>query len=271
MITDPTHLLAAHAPGLSVTLNNGESGAGAKIRIRGGSSIGEGNDPLCVIAGTPVQNTETEARVYGIGGSPALGRNPLNAINPSDIASITMLRDARATAIYSCRGANDVALIETKRGQAGQASIEYETYAAFGQSASSPGVLTGCEYRAFVNQQVAAGPASQRMTECRRPPMQQLAHSSRRRTVVTARISLTLRLNDCFHFRSTSGNRRTSRSRRRASTSSRLTTALRTIVAMAKRSRSSSSRLCTSCDRLHRATTPPSRCPARVAYQADSV
>ena len=162
VIVNPTQLLTARAPGVNVTLNSGEPGAGAQIRIRGGTSISASNDPLYVIDGVPLQNNESEARGFGIGGSPALGRNPLNAINPSDIASVTVLKDAAATAIYGSRGANGVVLIETKKGRPGAATMEYETYAAFGQAANSLNFLTGSEYRAFIQRQVTAGtlPAS---------------------------------------------------------------------------------------------------------------
>ena len=162
VVANPTQLLAARAPGVNVTLNSGEPGAGAQIRIRGGTSISASNDPLYVIDGVPLQNNESEARGYGIGGSPALGRNPLNAINPSDISSVTVLKDAAATAIYGSRGANGVVLIETKKGRAGAATMEYETYAAFGQAANKLEFLTGSQYRAFIQDQVTKGalPAS---------------------------------------------------------------------------------------------------------------
>jgi TonB-dependent starch-binding outer membrane protein SusC len=153
VVSNPTQLLAARAPGVNVTLNSGEPGAGAQIRIRGGTSISASNDPLYVIDGVPLQNNESEARGYGIGGSPALGRNPLNAINPSDIASVTVLKDAAATAIYGSRGANGVVLIETKKGRAGSATMEYETYAAFGRAANSLNFLDGAEYRALVTKE----------------------------------------------------------------------------------------------------------------------
>ena len=152
-VANPTALLTARAPGVNVTLNSGEPGAGAQIRIRGGTSISASNDPLYVVDGVPLQNNESEARGFGIGGSPALGRNPLNAINPSDIASITVLKDAGATAIYGSRGANGVVLIETKKGRAGQATMEYESYAAWGRAANSLGFLSASEYKAFVTKE----------------------------------------------------------------------------------------------------------------------
>ncbi len=162
VIASPTQLLVARAPGVNVTLNNGEPGANAQVRIRGTTSILGDNEPLYVIDGMPMQNIESEARGIGIGGTPALGRNPLNAINPSDIASITVLRDAASTAVFGSRGANGVVLIETTRGRRSGVAMTYETYAALGQAAKSLGFLTGDQYRAFVQSQVSSGrlPAS---------------------------------------------------------------------------------------------------------------
>jgi TonB-dependent starch-binding outer membrane protein SusC len=157
VVANPTALLQARAPGVNVTLNSGEPGAGAQIRIRGGTSLSGGNDPLYVIDGVPLQNNESEARGIGIGGGPALGRNPLNSINPSDIASVTILKDAGATAIYGSRGANGVVLIETKKGRPGAATMEYETYVASASRSSDLGLMTGDEYKAFIQSQVSAG------------------------------------------------------------------------------------------------------------------
>ena len=157
VISNPSQFLTARVPGVTVTLNNGEPGAGAQIRIRGGSSVALSNDPLYVLDGLPIQNDELEIRSVGIGGTPALGRNPLNAINPRDILSLTVLKDAAATAIYGLRAANGVVLIETKKGRPGRVTTVYETYAALGQAVNSIGLLSGDEYRAFVNAQVAAG------------------------------------------------------------------------------------------------------------------
>ena len=157
VITNAAQLLTARIAGMNVSMNNGEPGANAQIRIRGGSSIGESNDPLYVIDGLPMQNDELELRGFGIGGTPALGRNPLNAINPADIASITVLKDGSATAMYGVRGANGVVLIETKRGRAGKPVLTYDTYASFGTAASELGFLSGDEYRAFVSAQIASG------------------------------------------------------------------------------------------------------------------
>ncbi|MEO6445584.1 MAG: SusC/RagA family TonB-linked outer membrane protein [Gemmatimonadaceae bacterium] len=162
MLSNATNMLQARVAGVNVTLNSGEPGAGAQIRVRGGTSISASNDPLYVIDGVPIQNDQTEATGIGIGGGAALARSPLNLINPSDIASITVLKDASATAIYGSRGANGVILIETKKGRSSRSSMEYEVYGASSSAASKLDFLTGSQYRAFVQEQVTAGklPAS---------------------------------------------------------------------------------------------------------------
>lgn len=107
--------------GVQVTQTSGQPGGGVSIRIRGGSSIQGGNEPLYVIDGFPVYNSSISAGV--ISGVPA---NPLASINPSDIESIDILKDASATAIYGSRGANGVVIITTKKGKADRNNIVYE-------------------------------------------------------------------------------------------------------------------------------------------------
>jgi iron complex outermembrane receptor protein len=157
VITNANQMLQGRVAGLAMTTNNGEPGSGAQIRIRGGTSISASNDPLYVIDGVPLQNTSAVAGAYDVGVSPALGRSPLNTINPSDIESITVLKDASATAIYGSRGANGVILIQTRRGMSRRASVDYDTYVAASAPAKSLKLLTGDEYRAFVQAQVAKG------------------------------------------------------------------------------------------------------------------
>ena len=156
--TNVDQLLQGRAAGVEVTQNNGEPGAGAQVLIRGGSSLSATNDPLYVIDGVPINNVQTEPDASGAGIS-SLPRNPLNLLNPSDIASITVLKDASATAIYGSRASNGVILIETKQGQSGTngPSFEYDGYAATSSPSRSMDVLNGAEYRAFVIAQVAAG------------------------------------------------------------------------------------------------------------------
>jgi TonB-dependent starch-binding outer membrane protein SusC len=161
VIPNANAMLTARVAGVNVTQNNGEPGGGAQIRVRGGTSLSASNDPLYVVDGVPLQNDQTVATggANGIGGS--LPRSPLNSISPSDIASITVLKDASATAIYGSRGANGVVLIETKRGQSGAGDFEYDVYVASAAPASTLDFMTGSEYRTFVQQQVAAGKLQQ--------------------------------------------------------------------------------------------------------------
>jgi TonB-linked SusC/RagA family outer membrane protein len=154
VITNPEQMIQGRVAGVQITQNNGEPGAGVQIRIRGGTSISGGNEPLYVIDGVPIQNLETESRAIGIGGEPAQSRNPLNMLNPSDIASITILKDAAATAIYGSRAANGVILIETKKGAAGGASTEYDGYVAMARPANTLELVSAGEYRTFVTEQV---------------------------------------------------------------------------------------------------------------------
>ncbi len=155
--TNVTNLIEGRATGVQVTQNSGEPGAGAHILIRGGTSISASNEPLYVIDGVAVTGNQSEPGGFGIGGDPPLPRNPMNMINPSDIQSVTILKDAAATAIYGARAANGVILIETKKGTGGGPTVEYEIAAG---SASGPrrlDVLNGDQYRAFIQKEVTAG------------------------------------------------------------------------------------------------------------------
>jgi TonB-linked SusC/RagA family outer membrane protein len=159
VVTNPTQMLEGRVSGVSVTSNNGEPGAGSQIRIRGGSSISGSNDPLYVIDGVPIDNSAVDPAGLNTGnsGGDQPGRNPLNLLNPADVETITVLKDASATAIYGSRGANGVILIETKKGSANGGTTEYEFYAANSSPYKYLDVLSGDEYRDFIKQQVAAG------------------------------------------------------------------------------------------------------------------
>ena len=111
VISTPADLLRGKSAGVVVTSGSGMPGAGATIRIRGGSSINASNDPLIVIDGLPVSND-------GISGM----SDPLSSINPEDIESFTVLKDASATAIYGSRASNGVIVITTKKGSASATS-----------------------------------------------------------------------------------------------------------------------------------------------------
>ena len=153
--TNADQLLQGRAAGVNIIQNSGEPGTGSQVLIRGGSSLSATNDPLYVIDGVPINNVATEPDATGVGGSPALPRNPLNLINPGDIQSITVLKDASATAIYGSRASNGVVLIETKRGNASSGpTFEYDGYVSTSSPSRRLDVLNGAEYRAFVTPQV---------------------------------------------------------------------------------------------------------------------
>jgi TonB-dependent starch-binding outer membrane protein SusC len=161
VISNATQMLQGRVAGVHMTANNGEPGGGAQIRIRGGTSLSASNEPLYVVDGVPLQNETPVAGARNVGNiEPALPRSPLNSINPNDIQSITVLKDASATAIYGSRGANGVILIETKRGAAAGAGVlEYDTYVAASTAARTLDLATADQYRSFVQQQVTLGNA----------------------------------------------------------------------------------------------------------------
>ncbi|WP_299109254.1 SusC/RagA family TonB-linked outer membrane protein [uncultured Winogradskyella sp.] len=124
--TSPEQLLQGRSAGVQVTTASGEPGAGASIRIRGASSVRSGNDPLYVIDGVPFNNASNSAgsSTGDIAGSSS-AKNPLNFINSDDIESISILKDASATAIYGSRAANGVIIITTKSGKRGEGRLSY--------------------------------------------------------------------------------------------------------------------------------------------------
>jgi TonB-dependent starch-binding outer membrane protein SusC len=112
--------LQGKAAGVQIVQSSGIAGAGSVIRVRGVASLSAGGDPLIVVDGVPIfQNN------FVTGESGGQNNNPLNSINPNDIESIEILKDASATAIYGSRGANGVVLITTKRGKKGKPSFEF--------------------------------------------------------------------------------------------------------------------------------------------------
>jgi len=153
--TNLDQMLQGRAAGVDIIQNNGEPGAGMQILIRGGSSISNTNEPLYVIDGIPINNAQTQPDGMGAGGAPPLARNPLNLLNPGDIASITILKDASATAIYGSRAANGVVLIETKHGTTATSSVEYDGYVAASSPTKHLDLLSGPEYSGFVTGEVA--------------------------------------------------------------------------------------------------------------------
>ena len=138
LATSPADLLQGKTPGVQVTTNSGAPGAGAKIRIRGGSSLSASNDPLIVIDGLPISSTEIS------------GGDLLNTINPNDIESFSILKDASATAIYGSRASNGVILITTKKGKAGaKPRINVDMSGTFKTVAKKVDVLSADAFRDF--------------------------------------------------------------------------------------------------------------------------
>ncbi|MEO6285914.1 MAG: TonB-dependent receptor [Dyadobacter sp.] len=134
--------LQGAAAGVQVTQVSGQPGAAVSIRIRGGNSITGGNEPLYVIDGFPVYNSNGDASA-GVTAGPSI--NALASLNPSDIESIEVLKDASATAIYGSRGANGVVLITTKKGKAGQNTLTYDAYYGSQQILKKVDVITSAK------------------------------------------------------------------------------------------------------------------------------
>lgn len=157
VVTNTDQMMRGRAAGVEIIQNNGEPGAGSQVLIRGGSSISASNQPLYVIDGVPINNVPTEPPSYGVGGTPPLPRNPLNLLNPSEIESITVLKDASAAAIYGSRAANGVVLIETKKGAtaAGGSTLQYDGYVSASSAAQRLNTLSAGQYTDFVNGQVS--------------------------------------------------------------------------------------------------------------------
>jgi iron complex outermembrane receptor protein len=141
-IATPEQLLMGKVAGLKVTSNDGAPGSGSTLRLRGGTSLNASNDPLIVVDGVPLDNG-------GIAGA----ANPLSLINPNDIASFVVLKDASATAIYGSRGANGVIIITTKKGSGLQdeVRITFDTKTSVSTIAKYADVLSADSLRALVN------------------------------------------------------------------------------------------------------------------------
>jgi len=127
-ITSPDQLLQNKVPGLEVTQNSGQPGAATTVKIRGNNSIRGGNNPIYVVDGVILDGRTARPDVsFGQLGSSTPQSNPLTYINPNDIASIDILKDASSSAIYGSRGANGVVVITTKKGAAGPTKLEVGT------------------------------------------------------------------------------------------------------------------------------------------------
>lgn len=139
-LTTPEQLISGKVAGVSITPNGGAPGSGSVIRIRGGASLNASNDPLIVIDGVPVDPN-------GISGS----ANALSLINPADIESFNVLKDASAAAIYGSRASNGVIIITTKRGVGGKAKFSFSSMTSVYTPSGKIDVLSADQFKAFVN------------------------------------------------------------------------------------------------------------------------
>ncbi len=148
--TSPIEMMQGRIAGVNITQNNGEPGGGMTVRVRGSSSIRSGQEPLYVVDGIPLDNSNLtpaggSAAGYGSGGS----KNPLSFINPEDIESIDILKDASSTAIYGARGANGVILVTTKKGKKGEGTITFDSYVGVSSIREKMDILTSEEFRSY--------------------------------------------------------------------------------------------------------------------------
>ncbi len=140
VVVNAQDLMQGKIAGVNVTGDSGEPGAGTQIRIRGGSSLNASNDPLVVIDGVPMDNNK-------VNGS----SNLLSTINPQDIESFNVLKDASATAIYGSRGSNGVIIITTKKGRKGQKpTVSYAGNLTVSSKKKTHDMMDGNQYREFV-------------------------------------------------------------------------------------------------------------------------
>jgi TonB-linked SusC/RagA family outer membrane protein len=136
-LTSLDQALGGQIAGVNVAQTKGAPGGGVSVRVRGTGSIGAGNEPLYVIDGFPVSNDFNSTF------------NPLSSINPNDIESIEILKDASAAAIYGSRGSNGVVLVTTKHGKAGKTTVQLDTYYGVQQVASKIDMLNAREYAEY--------------------------------------------------------------------------------------------------------------------------
>ena len=140
-IISADQLLTGKAPGVRITSNGGQPDSDPNIRIRGGASLSANNNPLIVIDGIPIDNT-----------NPAGVSNPLSLINPNDIESFTVLKDASATAIYGSRASNGVIMITTKKGTSGAPEFNYSANVSFGKVGKKIDMMNGKEFTKFIQE-----------------------------------------------------------------------------------------------------------------------
>jgi TonB-linked SusC/RagA family outer membrane protein len=150
-VTSLDQALLGRSAGVQVVTSSGQPGAGAMVRIRGGNSISAKNDPLYVVDGVPITTNLDDGTTGTILGEGMRGLNPISGLNPEDIESIEILKDAAAGAIYGARAANGVVLITTKHGRAGQNSVSFGSYYGIQQVRRTLPVLDAPQFAQMVN------------------------------------------------------------------------------------------------------------------------
>lgn len=149
-ISSAETLLSGHVAGVQILHGSGQPGANANVRIRGVNSISASSEPLYVIDGVPIDNTRRASNVGHDAALSDMSLNPLSMIAPADIESMTVLKDASATAIYGSRGANGVIIITTKSGKDGVKSLNYSSSLGISRTSKKINVLTADEFRKYV-------------------------------------------------------------------------------------------------------------------------
>lgn len=148
-VTTPEQLIQGKVAGVQITSNSGAPGAGSTIRIRGGASLNITNDPLIIVDGVPISN-------YGVAGT----ANALSMINPNDIESFNILKDASATAIYGSRASNGVIIITTKKGSSSKLKVDVSSLNSVGIKAGEVNVLSADQFRTAVTTYASASQAA---------------------------------------------------------------------------------------------------------------
>lgn len=165
VITSLDQSFQGRVSGVSAVQTSGAPGSSSAIRVRGTATINANADPLYVIDGVIVQSQGKSGADYGLGDALGNGTNstisPLSTIDPADIVSMEILKDASATAIYGAQGANGVVLITTKRGKAGEAKFTYNGMFAINRQTKRLDMLNLREYASYVGDFVNYGEATQ--------------------------------------------------------------------------------------------------------------
>lgn len=143
----PDNLIQGKVAGVRVVSTSGEPGAGVNVTIRGVGSIRSGSTPLFVVDGVPLSNDDVSPSGSNVGFGSSAAKNPLNFLNNSDIESITVLKDASASAIYGARGSNGVVLVTTKKGAKGDGTLTFDSSLGISTVAHKLDVLSADEYR----------------------------------------------------------------------------------------------------------------------------